>query len=88
MRTWRKLADSYFDTYYFPTNPSAATPTGIHQYDGKLEDYSRAGVDAQVKALKSWEAQVAAVDPSSLDRRRQGRSRTAAGKHPLLAAYP
>jgi uncharacterized protein (DUF885 family) len=61
-----KLADSYFDTYYFPNNPSSATPAGIHQYDGKLEDYSRAGVDAQVKALKSWESKVAAVDPATL----------------------
>ena len=60
------LADRYFDTFYLPTNPSAATSYGIHAYDGKLEDFSRAGIDAEVEALKSWEARVGAIDPASL----------------------
>ncbi len=60
------LADQYFDTFYLPTNPSAATSYGVHRYDGKLEDYSRAGIDAEVKALQDWEQRVAAVDPTSL----------------------
>ncbi|MBN8736078.1 MAG: DUF885 domain-containing protein [Xanthomonadales bacterium] len=60
------LADQYFDTFYLPTNPSAATSYGIHEYDGKLEDFSRAGIDAEVKALESWKARVGAVDPASL----------------------
>jgi uncharacterized protein (DUF885 family) len=60
------LADQYFDQFMLPTNPSAATSYGIHKYDGKLEDYSRAGIDAEVAALKTWESRVAAVDPSSL----------------------
>ncbi|HKZ09794.1 MAG TPA: DUF885 domain-containing protein [Rhodanobacteraceae bacterium] len=60
------LADQYFDVFYLPTNPSAATSYGIHEYDGKLEDYSRAGIDAEVKALTGWEQRVAAVDPASL----------------------
>ena len=29
--------------------------TGFHQYDAKLEDYSRAGVDAEIAALKEFE---------------------------------
>jgi uncharacterized protein (DUF885 family) len=66
------LADHYFDTYYFPTNPTAGTSAGLHQYDTRLEDYSRAGVDAQVKALKQWEARVAAVDPAPLSERVRG----------------
>lgn len=61
-----QLADRYFDEFYLPTNPSAATSYGIHQFDGKLEDYSRAGIDAQVKSLQAWQARVAAVDPASL----------------------
>jgi uncharacterized protein (DUF885 family) len=66
------LADHYFDTYYFPTNPTAGTSAGLHQYDTRLEDYSRAGVDAHVKALKQWEARVAAVDPAPLSERVRG----------------
>lgn len=66
------LSDQYFDTYYFPTNPSTATSDGFHDWDGKLEDYSRAGVDANVKALKQWEARISAVDPSTLGQFVQG----------------
>ncbi|TAN01295.1 MAG: DUF885 family protein, partial [Rhodanobacteraceae bacterium] len=65
-QAFMRMADQYFDTFYLPTNPSAATSYGIHRYDGKLEDYSRAGIDAEVKALQSWEQRVAAVDPVSL----------------------
>ena len=60
------LADNYFDAYYFPTNPTTATTDGLHAYDGKLEDYSRAAVDANVKALQQWQARVTAVDPAPL----------------------
>jgi uncharacterized protein (DUF885 family) len=65
-QAFSKLADQYFDTFYLPTNPSAATSYGVHKYDAKLEDYSRAGIAAQEKALESWEQRVAAVDPASL----------------------
>ena len=65
-QAFAKLADQYFDAFYLPTNPSAATSYGFHEYDGKLEDFSRAGIASEVKALKGWEQRVAAVDPASL----------------------
>jgi uncharacterized protein (DUF885 family) len=65
-QAFARLADRYFDTYYLPTNPSIATADGYHAYDDKLEDYSRAGVDANIQALTQWQARVAAVDPSAL----------------------
>lgn len=65
-QAFTRLADRYFDTYYFPTNPSTATSDGFHAWDGQLEDYSRAGVEANVKALQQWEARVSAVDPNTL----------------------
>src|SRR6185312_14529745 len=67
-----QLAGSYFDRFYFPTNPSVATSDGIHTYDGKLEDYSRAGIDEEVKALKDWESKVSAVDPDGLSEYARG----------------
>jgi uncharacterized protein (DUF885 family) len=60
------LAGRYFDEFYLPSNPSAATSYGIHRYDGKLEDYSRTGIAAEVKALKTWEQRVADTDPAAL----------------------
>lgn len=66
------LADGYFDSYYFPANPSTATIDGIHAYDDKLEGYSRADIEANVKALRQWERRVAAVDPAPLGERTRG----------------
>jgi uncharacterized protein (DUF885 family) len=59
--------DRFFDDYYFPFNPTSATSAGIHKYDSKLEDYSRAGVAARVAELKKFEAQFAAM-PASANR--------------------
>jgi len=71
------LADDYFDRFYFPENPSAATSYGVHKFDDRLEDYSRAGVERQVKALHGYEARFAAIDPAGL-------SEQAAGDRELL----
>ncbi len=71
-KAFLQLADSYFDTYYFPTNPTMATADGLHAFDGKLEDYSRAGVEANIKTLQQWQAKVAAVDASKLGERVRG----------------
>ena len=71
-QAFTRLADRYFDTYYFPTNPSTATSDGFHAWDSQLEDYSRAGVEANVKALQQWEARVSAVDPNTLSEYVQG----------------
>jgi len=49
---WDRLVDQYFDDYYFPFHPTAGTSAGFHRYDTQLEDYSRAGVEAEVKGLK------------------------------------
>ncbi len=71
-KAFMRLADDYFDTYYFPTNPTLATYQGIHDYDSKLEDFSKAGIDANVKALQEWETKVAAVDSTTLSEQVQG----------------
>jgi uncharacterized protein (DUF885 family) len=59
--------DRFFDDYYFPFNPTSATSAGIHKYDSKLEDYSKAAVAARVAELKKFEAQFVAM-PASADR--------------------
>src|SRR5579862_9526714 len=63
----QSLYDRYFDEYYFPNNPTAATSAGIHKYDERLEDYSRSGVNARAAELKSFEAQFAKL-PAGADR--------------------
>ncbi|MEP7041918.1 MAG: DUF885 domain-containing protein [Dokdonella sp.] len=67
-----KLADEFFDTLYFPLSPTSATSVGVHAYDGKLEDYSRAGMDRQVAALQSFEQRVAATNAGALGEQVRG----------------
>src|SRR5271169_3816665 len=61
----QSLTDRFFDEYYFPFNPTTATAAGIHKYDDKLEDYSKAGVTARVSALKKFEAAFAKLAPDA-----------------------
>jgi uncharacterized protein (DUF885 family) len=67
---WVKLTDEYFDQVYFKFAPSNGTSAGLHQYDALLEDYSRAGIDANVAALRTFEKRVEAVDAKGLDETR------------------
>ena len=55
---FRKLASDYFEQVYFKFSPSVGTLDGLHQYDALLEDYSRAGVEQQIAALKRFDALV------------------------------
>ena len=59
--------DRFFDEYYFPFSPTGATSAGIHKYDDKLEDYSKAGIARRVAALKKFEGEFAKL-PESPDR--------------------
>ena len=67
-----QLADQYFSQVVFKFGPTGGTLAGLHQYDPALEDYSRAGVDQEVAALKDFEAKFDAVDESKLDLSMQG----------------
>ncbi|HEU5451231.1 MAG TPA: DUF885 domain-containing protein [Terriglobales bacterium] len=44
---FNQLVDQFFDSY-FQFNPTAGTAAGFHQYDTKLEDYSKTAIDQQV----------------------------------------
>jgi uncharacterized protein (DUF885 family) len=61
------LAEEYFDQVYFKYQPTSGTLAGFHQYDTQLEDYTRAGVDAEVASLHEFEKKFAAFPASQLD---------------------
>ncbi|HWR15092.1 MAG TPA: DUF885 domain-containing protein [Terriglobales bacterium] len=63
---WDRVVDEFFDTY-FENNPTAASYAGLHQYDTKLEDYSRAGVNKEIRWAKDWLARFDAFDTSKLN---------------------
>ena len=63
---WHKLVDAYFDKVYLVYNPTAGTSAGLHQYDSKLENYSRASLDRQAAELHGYEAKVSAFPATDL----------------------
>ena len=71
-QSFAALADEFFDSYYFPNNPTTATLSGIHQYDDKLEDYSRAQIDREIATLQKYDALFGAIDAKTLDEMARG----------------
>ena len=55
---WTSLVNAYFDNVYLPFNPTDGTGAGLHQYDGKLENYSRTSLDKEAAALRIYEKKV------------------------------
>ena len=49
-----RLADEYIGGY-LAWRPQTGTSLGLHEYDGKVTDYSRASLDAELARLKSFE---------------------------------
>jgi uncharacterized protein (DUF885 family) len=64
---FRALADQYFNQVTFAFNPTQGTQAGFHQYDARLEDYSRAGIDAEIAALHKYEKKLEAFSADQLD---------------------
>jgi uncharacterized protein (DUF885 family) len=62
---FNRLVDDYFDTY-FQFHPTEATAAGFHQYDMKLEDYSRAAREAESAKLRTLAARLGQINPAQL----------------------
>jgi uncharacterized protein (DUF885 family) len=65
------VVNQYFDLL-FQFHPSAATADGFHQYDGKLEDFSAAGVQRETAALKSFLPKLDKAQSASLSQQDSG----------------
>src|SRR5712671_2586667 len=63
--SFEKLVDEFFDNAYFNFKPTEATSVGFHQYDAQLEDYTKAGVDRNIAALRSYRAKIEAAKPKA-----------------------
>lgn len=62
---WQAWVDRYFADY-LQNNPTYATYLGNHSYDHTLEDYSKAGVEADIRANRRYLAELAAFSPAQL----------------------
>lgn len=63
--SFRQLADEYL-AGYLAWRPQSGTALGFHQYDGKLTDYRRASLDAELARLQTFDRRLAAFDTNRL----------------------
>jgi len=56
---------------YCERNPTIATNSGLHEYDGKLPDFSPEGVGKTVAWLHEMRQRTAAIDAAKLDTKRR-----------------
>ena len=71
-KTFTDVSNAYLDEVYFPYQPTSGTLAGYHQYDAKLEDFSRKNIDAEIVALHDFEKRVEAIQAGSLDQTTRG----------------
>ena len=57
-----------FVSGYLAARPLQGVALGFHQYDGKIRDYSRLAVDAEVERLKRFQGQLSKLDGSKLSK--------------------
>ena len=69
---FERVSDEYFDQVYYPHQPTTGTTAGYHQFDTKLEDFSRASIDSETAALNDFEKRVLAIPAASLDQTTRG----------------
>src|SRR5262245_36796869 len=60
-----RFVDDFFAAQ-FRAQPSSGTEAGLHEYDGTLEDLSRARIEARIAELKTLQARLAAFDRAKL----------------------
>jgi uncharacterized protein (DUF885 family) len=63
-----KLADEFISGY-LTARPLHGTQLGLHQYDGKISDYTRLAIDAEIARLKRFEDKLQKFDASKLSPR-------------------
>src|SRR5271168_2861400 len=65
---WDKLTKSFIEDYML-AQPAFAAQSGRHEFDGQLPDMSAHGIKREIARLHESRAQIAAVDPATLEPR-------------------
>src|SRR5205085_9313940 len=60
-----KFVDEYLNDNY-ARHPSAAAATGLHAWDGQLEDYSSAALNDEIAAIKKFQARLQKIPAIAL----------------------
>src|SRR5436309_9492556 len=62
---YESVAEEYIKTY-LAAHPLQGTALGLHEYDGKITDYSRLALDAELNRLQRFIDRLSKFDPSKL----------------------
>src|SRR3954469_15049532 len=62
---FHKISDEYLEGH-LAWRPTVGMSLGLHQYDGRITDFSRASLDAELRRLKSFQAKLACIDAKHL----------------------
>jgi uncharacterized protein (DUF885 family) len=65
---YEAIAEEYIRGY-FAARPLLGTSLGLHEYDGKISDYSRLALDAELSRLKRFEDRLKKFDLEKLSQR-------------------
>ena len=65
---YEAVAEEYIKTY-LAAHPLEGTALGLHEYDGKISDYSRLALDAELSRLRRFDDRLAKFDPTKLGAR-------------------
>jgi hypothetical protein len=63
---WDAFVTDYLEAY-FAAHPDVAVQAGRHEFDGRLPDWSAAGLRKEAERLREWKARGLAFDPAALD---------------------
>jgi uncharacterized protein (DUF885 family) len=65
---YEAVAEEYVKTY-LAAHPLQGTALGLHEYDGKISDYSRLALDAELSRLRRFDDRLAKFDSKKLSPR-------------------
>jgi len=65
---YEAVAEEYIKTY-LAAHPLQGTALGLHEYDGKISDYSRLALDAELNRLQRFDDRLSKFDPAKLSSR-------------------
>lgn len=62
---FEKLSENYLKGY-LDWRPQSGVSLGLHEYDGKMADYSKTSIAAEVARLKEYDKKLSEIDSASL----------------------
>jgi hypothetical protein len=69
-KQWDVFVNEFIESY-FAAHPDSAVSAGRHEFDGKLPDWSRAGLEREISRLRAEQERAFSFDPMRLDERRR-----------------